>query len=136
MHDEPIKNAEQLGHEPIEVSANFIAKVFAVLFGVVVVILLLMAALASTLSHVDGGAATVDARENLAKPPANVPALEANQRGSLRELREQERAVLTEYAWIDPNAGVARVPIKRAMEILAHRAKPNTEANSNVPAAK
>ncbi len=33
-------------------------------------------------------------------------------------LNEEERARLDGYAWVDRSAGVVRIPIKRAMEIL------------------
>jgi hypothetical protein len=120
MRSEDEHNAEEAGHESIAVSANSVAKGFAVLFGVLVGALLLMAGLMFILSKVFG-AATVKAPLEPVSKPAGVPELDSNQRGNLRLLRERERQVLTEYAWVDPNAGVARIPIKRAIEILAER---------------
>jgi hypothetical protein len=121
MHSEDEHHAEEAGHESITVSANSIAKGFAVFFGVLVASLLLMAGLLFLLSKVFGGAATVTAPAEPISKPAGVPELDSNQRGNLRVLREREREVLTEYAWVDPNAGIARIPIKRAIEILAER---------------
>jgi hypothetical protein len=119
MRSDDEHNAEEAGHESIAVSANSIAKGFAVFFGVLVASLLLIAGLLFLLSKVFGGAATVKAPPEPVSKPAGVPELDSNQRGNLRLLRERERQVLTEYAWVDPNAGIARIPIKRAIEILA-----------------
>jgi hypothetical protein len=35
----------------------------------------------------------------------------------LKTLREEDAKALTNYAWVDPSKGVARIPIERAMEL-------------------
>lgn len=40
----------------------------------------------------------------------------------LARVRESERINLETYGWIDPKNGVIRIPIQRAMELLAQRA--------------
>jgi hypothetical protein len=40
------------------------------------------------------------------------------------KLRAQEDAILTSYAWVDKKAGVARIPIDRAIEIVTERGLP------------
>lgn len=52
-------------------------------------------------------------------PPA--PRLQAHPLKDLDELRKAEHELLTTYAWKDQNAGVVRIPIARAMELLAQR---------------
>jgi hypothetical protein len=42
----------------------------------------------------------------------------------LRELRANEDSILNTYGWVDRNAGVVRVPVERAMELLAERGLP------------
>jgi hypothetical protein len=59
-----------------------------------------------------------------------------DQRGSLRNLRATENKLLTEYAWIDENTGMARVPIERAMQIMSERlgqiqTKPDEQSTNN-----
>jgi len=56
------------------------------------------------------------------EPPA--PRLQPDPRADLLALRAQEDAVLQTYAWVDKSRGVVRVPIERAMEILAERGMP------------
>lgn len=119
MTDDEHQDAEKLGHEPITVNARVVTKGFVVLFAVVIAALLLMAGLMMILTKWDGGAPTVDAPDQVQGVPSGVAELDANQRGSLRALRKREKKVLTEYSWLDPNAGIARIPIKRAMEIMS-----------------
>ena len=40
---------------------------------------------------------------------------------NLKKLREETEKDLTTYAWVDKNKGVARIPISRAMKLLAER---------------
>ena len=42
----------------------------------------------------------------------------------LRRLRENEDALLENYAWVDRSKGLIRVPIRRAMELLASPSAP------------
>jgi hypothetical protein len=121
----------ELGHEPIALSARVIAKGFAVLFAVVTASLLLIAGLMIVFSKIAGGDATVDAPPQSAAVAPGVPPLNSDQRGSLRALRARERKVLTEYAWVDAEAGVARIPIKRAIEILGQSSTIPTETRSD-----
>ena len=39
----------------------------------------------------------------------------------MRLLREKEREILDNYAWVDPASGVVRIPVERAKELLAQR---------------
>lgn len=53
------------------------------------------------------------------------PRLQAQPRLDLKALREGEDAVLTSYAWVDPNRGIARIPIQEAMKIVAAKGLPS-----------
>ena len=46
----------------------------------------------------------------------------------MKELREEEAARLSSYGWVDRPAGVAHIPIDRAMAILAERGLPKAPA--------
>lgn len=47
------------------------------------------------------------------------PRLEVAPYEQLQQLRAKEDHVLTTYAWVDKDAGVVRVPIDRAIDLLA-----------------
>jgi hypothetical protein len=52
-------------------------------------------------------------------PPA--PRLQVHPIKELRELRVSEAEVLEHYGWVDKDAGVVRIPIDRAIQLLAQR---------------
>jgi len=60
---------------------------------------------------------------NLARTPPE-PRLEPLPLLPGQRLRAEEDAILTTYAWVDKKAGVARIPIDRALEILVQRGLP------------
>ena len=62
----------------------------------------------------------VDARR---LPPE--PRLQAAPQLDLREMRAAEDAILDHYAWVDPDKGVVRIPIDRAIDIMAQRGFPS-----------
>jgi hypothetical protein len=37
----------------------------------------------------------------------------------LKEFRASEEAILNNYSWIDPEKGIVRIPVSRAMELVA-----------------
>jgi len=43
----------------------------------------------------------------------------------LRAHRAQEEALLTGYGWVDRDNAIARIPIERAMELVARRGLPD-----------
>ena len=53
------------------------------------------------------------------EPPA--PRLQTDPRRDLEKLRAAEEAQLDGYAWVDRAAGRVRIPIERAIELLAER---------------
>jgi len=53
-------------------------------------------------------------------PPG--PRLQATPPRDMEELRKADREVLTTYAWVDKSGGIARIPVARAIDILAQDA--------------
>lgn len=52
------------------------------------------------------------------------PRLQRHPAQDMREWRAAEDKVLNQYAWIDPDKGVVRIPIDRAMDLIAQRGLP------------
>ncbi|HXI03463.1 MAG TPA: hypothetical protein VNI57_09840 [Candidatus Saccharimonadales bacterium] len=66
------------------------------------------------------------ARSARQEPPQ--PRLQTNPRKDLADMRAEEDAVLDSYGWVDEKAGIARVPIERAVEMVAeHGVPPRTK---------
>ncbi|MCS6926547.1 MAG: hypothetical protein NZ578_11670 [Candidatus Binatia bacterium] len=61
-------------------------------------------------------------REERQPPPA--PRLQVDPPADLRRLRAAEDAVLQSYGWVDRDAGIVRIPIDRAIALLAERGLP------------
>ena len=61
------------------------------------------------------------------------PRLENNERLEINDFRLQEEKKLNSYGWIDQKAGIARIPIERAMELLAQRGLPTRPQAGAVP---
>ncbi len=54
-------------------------------------------------------------------PPVAGPKPQPQPKDDLAAFDAEKRALLNEYAWIDPARGVVRIPIERAMRIIAQR---------------
>jgi len=52
------------------------------------------------------------------------PRLLVNEPANLAELRTHEHEILTTYGWMDQSAGVVRLPIERAKELILERGLP------------
>ena len=69
---------------------------------------------------------TVDTRsvspEDITKFPQ--PRLEGDERRQINDFREQEEQTLNSYGWVDQQSGVVRIPIDRAMQLIAQRGLP------------
>ena len=66
-------------------------------------------------------AALAEARETRVPPGPN---LQPNPSANLAAFRAAEEAELASWAWVDKEKGVARVPVERALEIVASRGLP------------
>src|ERR1700722_9138613 len=53
-----------------------------------------------------------------------TPRLEDDERGQLNDVRLKEEQTLSSYDYIDQNAGTVRIPIDRAMDLIAQRGLP------------
>ena len=62
------------------------------------------------------------------------PQLETNERTELNKIRQREEDILSTYDYVDQNAGTVRIPIDRAMDLLAQRGLPTREPAGNATA--
>ena len=93
----------------------------AALFGTVVLSMLIVALALSYFSHEHANVPRVMVERE--KPPAVGPALDASQADDQKQLRLHQEKLLSEYQWIDQKAGIARIPLTRAMEIMSQELK-------------
>ena len=127
------ERARQLGHEPIEINVRAVWIAGAVLGIGVFLAGALMLLMLRTLSSPEGTVAASRPQTALRQTP-DSPDSAADQAAQLRQLRTRERAILSEYAWVDPEAGIARIPIEQAMEIIAEQGLPSILVSPLAPA--
>ena len=63
------------------------------------------------------------------------PRLEDNERTELAPFRYQEEQTLNSYGWVDQNAGVAHIPITKAMELIAQHGLPTAPQAGTAPSS-
>jgi len=49
----------------------------------------------------------------------------------LKEFRAGEEAILNTYGWVDPEKGIVRIPVERAMELVAKEGLPARREGGN-----
>jgi hypothetical protein len=68
------------------------------------------------------------AREREAMPE---PRLQVDAPNELRQLRAAEESALNSYGWVDKDTGIVKIPVDRAMEILAKKGLPARKQKEN-----
>jgi hypothetical protein len=113
-------------HEPSDVNVRAIILVGIGIIVLAVILHILLWLLFEALSDRDVGfhlpPPPLAERPSAPLPPQ--PRLQSSPRADLREMRAEEDAILHSYGWVDEQAGVVRIPIERAMELLAERGLP------------
>jgi hypothetical protein len=61
------------------------------------------------------------------EPPQ--PRLQTNPVLALKQIVANEKALLSSYGWVDKKTGTVRIPVQKAMELLAERGLPARAAN-------
>jgi hypothetical protein len=61
------------------------------------------------------------------------PRLETNERTAIDDFLLKEEQTLDSYGWVDQKAGIVRIPIDRAIQLIAQRGLPTTPRVGAVP---
>ncbi len=100
-------------HEPDRTNARALTAWTIGLVGLIVLTIVVVTWLLGFLSA---------AKRPQSRPPRTGPAAAEHWRNpptDLERLRRQETQNLNTYGWIDRDAGVVRIPVERAMELMA-----------------
>lgn len=124
ISSEDIDNVE-VAHEHSDVNVRAIIAVAA---GLVVTAVVVHLAMLILFQHFEAREARRAHREfplasietQLPRPPRIQP----RPAEDLKELRRQEDEILASYGWVDERAGIARIPIDRAMQLVVERGLP------------
>jgi hypothetical protein len=90
-------------------------------------------ATASPLVTTKGSMSRVVTQEDMDKKfkDNGAPMLETNERGQLRDFLMNQENQLNSYGWVDEKAGVAHIPIDRAMDLVVQRGLPVFSQGAN-----
>ena len=66
--------------------------------------------------------------QGVERPLPPVPRLQTYPFDDVKGLRREETRLLEHYSWIDKNAGTVRIPVSRAIELLAEKGLPHRAA--------
>lgn len=128
MAETHLDEAKRQGYEPSDVSARGLLAVVAVS---VVAVVLIVAALWGLMvlfeSLRETGPDSPLSRLDIVPPE---PRLDARPAQTLVELKRREDDMLATYGWVDQEAGIARIPITDAMELLAEQGWPAEGASA------
>lgn len=64
------------------------------------------------------------------KPPE--PRLQANPRLEIKDLRESEAGILEHYGWLNPDKGVVRIPIDKAIDLTIAKGLPSKPSPAGI----
>jgi hypothetical protein len=125
--DENNQHNLRAGHEETDINAWAVGKFAVALMLVAAAALVLLLGLFRYLLSREGGP-PVGRSQVAASEPSKAfpqPQLQETEVLDLKAIRAAEDQVLNGYAWMDPEKGVVRIPISRAMDLLVERGLPS-----------
>lgn len=108
------------GHAGHEVDSVNVGRVVGVGAGLAAMVIVSMVGMVYLFRGLDAAIETelpayATRAEDSPPPP---PRVDPNQSTQLEQLRAEHHRILNSYGWVDQEAGIARVPIERAMELV------------------
>ena len=123
MADEPPQKQDATGHETRDINARAVAW-FGLGLVITFLLIFLMARWLLGIFGAQHSVGTAVSQISGQRMPPPQPRLQTNSTGDMARFREWENGILTNYSWMDRPAGVVRIPIERAMDIIAERGLP------------
>lgn len=122
IEEKELEVLETYGYEPRDIlSRRNVAYFFAILTIIVAISIWLSLELFHYFEeHASAkkiGAVQTSEEEYQGIPPA--PRIQEHPTAEMVQLLSAEEEILNNYGWVDKNAGIARVPIEKAMDMLA-----------------
>lgn len=134
VDQELVAPSAESGHEVSDINPKRVAIVGLVLAAVITVSLLVTYGLFYYFYRGETRSRPLPSPLSYSREPTPEPRLTVERGEGLKTLRSEEDAMLKTYGWIDREKGIVRIPIDRAIEILAERGLPVRAAKS-APAA-
>ena len=119
------EDAKRRGHEVATIPLMPVVLATALFFGVLAASMFAMRGLFRGLEENERQTSPPPMAKMRQVPPA--PRLQVDARGEIEAHEANMEAALTEPGWIDEAHGVVRIPVERAMELVAERGLPHRE---------
>jgi hypothetical protein len=124
----PPRKTPQPGYESSDIAPRHIGYSAAILFGGIGLSAGLVAGLFALMDHSPPMSPATTLETTPLAPP--LPRLEIDGRADRAAIEADAQRKLEGYAWLDPAAGTARIPIARAMQLLATQGWPDPPKGS------
>jgi hypothetical protein len=126
----------QTGHEQTTIQARgFVVGTIALVFIIAVCQLLLAWWMGRFHREEEWVNALYPGRHEIEVKQFPQPRLQESPPVDLVGMMREERARVSSYGWVDKKAGIARIPVDRAMDILAQKGLPRVVAPPPTPGA-
>jgi hypothetical protein len=119
---------QSLGYEPRDTSPKGVLLFYVGLFSMIAIVLVIAGLIYSPFVEGSHPSPAIQADQI---PPA--PRLEVTPAQELWNVRAEENSILNTYGWENPKTGVVRIPISRAIDLLAERGLPYRSGSAPVP---
>jgi hypothetical protein len=120
----PVRDNPEVSHERSDVNIRAIVGFGIALFLTTVVILIALYWLLRGYEERAPQSAAVVSPPRAQEQTTPQPRLQISPRNDLAEMRAAEEQELTTYGWLDEKKQSVRIPIERAMDLLAQRGLP------------
>jgi len=127
---DPSKNRNGRGHETSDASLKAALLLMLMTLGFVLVGVVSMYFLFGWVIDYQASKDTPPSPLESSRAPFTGPRLQVAPPLDMDEMKATENEVLTSYDWIDREAGIVRIPIDRAIGLLAERGLPKSQTPS------
>jgi hypothetical protein len=125
------------GHEPADVALRGLIIFATALVGTGIVTLVVLSVVMRQFTREETRLrdAFEPLRPSMAADEFPSPRLQQRPAAELDRMKAMERRRIDAYGWVDRSAGIASIPVERAMDILAQRGLPRIAAQEEVSGA-
>ena len=117
-------NGDSPGHELSDIEPGNIALFGALLVVIIIAVLFASFALFGFFNTSISKTRPLPSPLSYSREPPPEPRLSLKPGGELSAVRAEENKILSSYDWVDRDHGIVRIPIERAIEMLAEKGLP------------
>ena len=125
--------AHEIRDVNVSAVAKFVAALVAMTLATMLMFYLTFDKVSGLIAPKSGQRPAMAGSDPLKQPPE--PRLQANEPPDLARFHKGEEAILDHYGWVDPDKGIVRIPVERALELVAKEGLPSRGQEGAKPTA-